>query len=352
MDRAADEHAVDTDAAPPTNDPERARDDAERARDDDFDDDAPSDAPRGRRVWVHAALFVATFLSVLYTGAMYAGGEEPTGLAATLRALPRGLSYAAPLMAILVVHEFSHYFAARIHRVEASLPYFIPLPFVSLIGTMGAVISMRGRIKSRDAVLDIGASGPIGGLLVALPVLAYGLAHSPVKALTLHGGQEGQSLLYLLMKRVVLGPIPDGSDVYLNPIAWAGWVGLLVTALNLIPVGQLDGGHVAYALFGDKQDTYARWIHRGILVAFAYNVVRFVGGYLLHGGEGELSTAISNSLFWLVWWGLIAGMKRMSGGVNHPRFEPGALHPARRVVAWITLALFVLLFMPTPFASY
>src|SRR4029453_13583398 len=109
------------------------------------------------------------------------------------------------------------------HRVEASLPFFIPLPVLSPFGTMGAVISMPGRIRSRNALVDIGASGPLAGLAVAIPVLAYGLAPSPVSPPSEHGYQEGQSLLYLLLKRVVLGPIPGGHDVFLNPIAMAGW---------------------------------------------------------------------------------------------------------------------------------
>ena len=141
---------------------------------------------------------------------------------------------------------------ARYHRVAASLPYFIPLP--AGWGTLGAVIAMRDRIRSRNALFDIGASGPLAGLVIALPALAWGLVHSPVKPMLLSGyQQEGQSLLYLAMKRVLLGPIPEGYDVQLHPTAAAGWFGLLVTMVNLLPWGQLDGGHIAFSLFGERQ---------------------------------------------------------------------------------------------------
>jgi len=304
---------------------------------------------------VNLALFLATIVSVLLAGGMYAAsfaGDLPadTGIVSLLALLPRGVPFAVSLLAILVTHELGHYVAARLHKVDASLPYFIPFPLVSPFGTMGAVIQMRGRIRSRDALLDIGASGPLAGLVVAIPVLAYGLSLSPVLPVSGSGVQEGQSLLYLLLKRVVLGPIPAGHDVFLDPIALAGWAGLLVTALNLLPVGQLDGGHVAYALFGSRQNAIARAMHAGLLLAFGWNLVRFVVPVLL-GSSGDLGQAIGNSTFWLFWYLLLHGMARMAGR-DHPPTEPGVLSPKRRIVAFVTLAFFVLLFMPTPWATY
>jgi membrane-associated protease RseP (regulator of RpoE activity) len=148
-----------------------------------------------------------------------------------------------------------------------------------------------------------------------------------------------------------LGPIPAGHDVFLSPIAFAGWCGLFVTALNLLPVGQLDGGHVAYALFGRRQNRYARALHLGLLGIFAYNLAVFVAPVVRQGAWSELSAAFSNSLFWLFWFGILSLMRRM-GGRDHPPTEPGQLSPARRVVAVLTLVLFVLLFMPTPMATY
>lgn len=256
-----------------------------------------------------------------------------------------------PLLSILLFHEFGHYFAARYHRVDASLPYFIPLPFLSPFGTMGAVISMRGRIKSRNALLDIGASGPLAGLVIALPVLVLGLLQSPVHEVTSPSIQEGQSLLYIALKRILLGPIPAGHDVFLNPVAFAGWTGVFVTMLNLIPVGQLDGGHIAYALFGPRQNKYSRIIHISLLGMFLYNLARFMIPAILHRTEGGVAQAIGNSTFWLVWFGLLHLVKRV-GGRDHPPTEPGDLSPMRRGIAVVSLVFFILLFMPTPWAAH
>lgn len=319
------------------------------------DSDPPSEQGRSGEPLAYGwniALFLLTVITVFFAGALYA--QHPPERFAPIqiaKVLPYGWQFAVPLLAILLTHEFGHYFAALKHRVPASLPFFIPMPpMLSPFGTMGAVISMRGRIKSKNALLDIGASGPLAGLVVAIPVLCIGIATSKVEIL--HGPylQEGQSILYVALKRVFLGPIPAGSDISLNPVAFAGWVGLLITMLNLIPVGQLDGGHIAYALFGKRQDVYARWVHRLLLVACAYNVARFVGPVLLHRAGSDISQALSNSSFWLVWFALLLGMRRLSG-MNHPPTDPSVLSPGRRVIAIACLVIFVLLFMPTPFAE-
>jgi len=298
-------------------------------------------------------LFVLTTISVFWSGA---ADLDPT-LAESLdprRLLEiwRGWPFALPLMAILVAHESGHYVAARLHRVPASLPFFIPLPKLSPFGTLGAIIGMSGRIRSRVALLDIGAAGPIAGMVVALPVLAIGLSKSPILPNSEHYAQEGQSLLYLLMKRVFAGPIPDGSDVQLHLTAMAGWVGLLVTMINMLPWGQLDGGHIAYALFGERQNAIARWVRRSLLLLFAFNLVRFVGPVLTHKSSLGYGFAVSNSMFWLIWYGFTGLIARLSGGADHPPFEPGELGPGRRAVAWGCLIMFVLLFMPTPYAIY
>lgn len=300
-----------------------------------------------------ALLFALTVLSVFFAGGLWCRSLPVDGpwTAWVLGALA-GWPFALPLLTILLVHELGHFVAARIHRVEASLPYFIPAPFLSPFGTMGAVIAMRGRIRSRDALLDIGASGPLAGLVVALPVLAIGIHASVVEPLSRPYLLEGQSLLYLAMKRVFAGPIPEGHDLTLSPTALAGWTGLLVTMLNLVPVGQLDGGHVAYALFGPRQNRYARFAHLSLLLVALYNLVRFVGPHLWAGHSEALGGAVGNSTFWLVWFGLLALMRRLAGGENHPPTDPGELSPTRRVVAIATLAFFGLLFMPTPWSSW
>ena len=323
------------------------------------DRDAPpsepaSPGPQPLRWKANLALFLATVVSVLFTGADVWGPGLPRGggLLGLLKALPSGWPFAVPLLAILLTHEFGHYIAARIHRVDASLPYFIPLPVFSPFGTMGAVISMRGRIRSRDALLDIGASGPLAGLCVAIPVLVIGLLHSRVEPNGAHGIQEGQCLLYMLLKRLVLGPIPEGHDVFLSPMALAGWVGLFVTMLNLVAVAQLDGGHIAYALFGPRQNRYARVLHAGLLLVFAFNAVRFLGPAMLPWrGWEPVKDALGNSTFWLVWYVLIMVIKRV-GGDDHPPTEPGELSPVRKGLAVLSLVMFGLLFMPTPWASY
>ncbi len=289
-------------------------------------------------------LFVTTVASILYTAAHgYTEPDQPVRLV-------NGVSYAVSLLAILLTHEFAHFAFARYHRVNASLPLFIPLPVITPFGTMGAVILMKDRIKSKNALLDIGASGPLAGMLVAIPVLLYGLAHSEVHPLT-HGAahsQEGNSLIYWLMKYIAVGSIPEGWDVYLNPVAFAGWTGLFVTMLNLLPVGQLDGGHVAYALFGSRQNHYSKIIRWSLLLLVPINFVWRIAPGFQSGFSGELlSTAITASTPWLGWFLVLSLLERMSGG-GHPPTEPGELSPGRRAIAIGTLLLFVLLFMPTP----
>jgi membrane-associated protease RseP (regulator of RpoE activity) len=298
-----------------------------------------AEVPSARSFVLSVVLFVLTFLSTTYVGSQSSGDAVPRFWS--------GLSYSVPLMSILLCHELGHYIAARVHRVPASPPFFVPMPFPPL-GTMGAVILMRGRIARRNALLDIGAAGPLAGMAIALPVLIYGIATSPIGPLPEHTGYmiEGRSVLYLALLRLLKGPIPDGSDILLTPTAFAGWAGLLVTMINLIPAAQLDGGHVAYALFGERQEHYSRRVRRALLpiallVSLAYGLPA-----LLSGARGELLVqGFAPGVHWLLWWFLLGIMVRR-GGPEHPRTDDHVLSPRRRAVAWATLLLFLALFMP------
>ena len=293
-------------------------------------------------------LFVLTLASMFYVGAQ---SENVDFARDGLLGLSRGYTFALPLMAILLSHELGHYFAARFHKVDASPPYFIPMPFM-LLGTFGAVIRMRGAIRTRSALFDIGAAGPLAGLVVALPVLVYGLSTSPVEPLnpSLTYLVEGRSLLYLALLHWLKGPIPAGYDIMLTPTALAGWAGLLVTMMNLVPAGQLDGGHVAYALFGAKQDLYSRRVRSALLViALGISGVATFSAWSA-GRTGEaLSNAAWSGANWLMWWFVLSLMVRFTGEV-HPPTDSSELTRARRILAWITLSLFGLLFMPTWFS--
>jgi membrane-associated protease RseP (regulator of RpoE activity) len=282
-------------------------------------------------------LFLATCVSTTFVGRLWSGGKSWSS----------ALAYSVPLMAILVAHELGHYVAARIHRVPASLPFFIPFPLPPL-GTMGALILMRDRIARRNALLDIGAAGPLAGLCVALPVLIYGIAVSPVQP-EVHGVtyyMEGRSLLYLLLLHALKGPIPTGYDIMLGPTAFAGWAGLLVTMLNLIPAVQLDGGHVACALLGERYEQVSRVLRRalmplGLAVALGYGLPAYLAG---KRGD-DLWNELGAGTPWLLWW-VMLGLMARSSGREHPPFDPGPLSPRRRLLAWLTLSLFALLFMP------
>ena len=288
-------------------------------------------------------LIALTFASTFYVGAGMVLGQPPS----SLTELRTGWVFSVPLMAILLAHEFGHFFAGKYHRVDVSPPYFIPVPFF-LLGTLGAVIQIRERIRSRNALLDIGAAGPLAGMAVALPVVIYGLATSPVQPLP-DGPYilEGRSLLYLGLLSALKGPIPEGYDVMLTPTALAGWAGLLVTMINLLPFGQLDGGHVAYALLGRRQDQVSRYVLRllpmlAIVVSAAYGIPSYLDG---RRGDALIFDA-SAGMHWLV-WAVVLWLLTRATGPGHPPTEDDRLSPRRRLVGWLTLSLFILLFMPS-----
>ena len=298
-----------------------------------------------RRLALHAGLFLATCFTTFYAG---------NGLADWRT----GAVFAATLMGILVTHEMGHYLVARIHGIDASLPYFIPLPIG--MGTLGAVIRMGSPIQRRDALLDVGAAGPLAGLAVAIPLLIWGLWTSPVRGPELEAGVpsfiEGNSLLYLFLKLVIKGrylPAADGLDVHLGPMAQAAWVGLLITFINLMPIGQLDGGHIAFAYFGDRHEKSSRWLHRGLLLV-GVGVLLVMVREALAAGRGSrdaLGYAAYGALPWFIWALLLLGMRRLQGGVYHPPVGPQPLSASRRRLFWFVAVVFLVLFTPIPMRS-
>jgi membrane-associated protease RseP (regulator of RpoE activity) len=299
---------------------------------------------------LNVVLFLTTLLTTTVQGAYMQHGES------SAFPLADGLSFSVPLMAILLFHEMGHYIAARIHRVPASLPYFVPLPpGIGLFGTMGAVI-LQSRTSDRRKLIDIGAAGPLAGLVVAIPVLAYGLHLSPVGPI--EGGlQEGNSLLYALLKRLVCGMwLPDqGLDVNLHPIAFAGWTGLFVTMLNLIPVSQLDGGHVAIAFFGNNYGRASEFLRRMLLplavvvtIAVYFATAHELARAGLTGRLSPWTIAIPAGLQWLVWYVMLGLLRRLSGGIDHPPVDDRPLPRSRSILFGAVVVSFILIFMPVP----
>jgi len=324
----------------------------------DAPDRAPQTPPRPKRLLLHVGLFLATFLTTTAAGAILMHARAGVEGWEAILPIADGLSYSLPLMLILLSHELGHYLVARWHGVDASLPYFIPLPPTFGLGTMGAVIGMRNVTSDRKKLIDIGAAGPLAGLLVAVPVILYGLHRSPVGPLVAGAEQEGNSLLYALLKFVATGAwLPDGKrDVFLHPTAWAGWVGLLVTMINLIPIGQLDGGHIATAYFGNGYSRFATRLHRilpfGAVAVFLWvmHATRIEAGAHWNESIGR-TIALVAALPWLVWYMMIRILRAASGGVNHPPVDETPLPKSRKLLFWLMVVVFAGVLMPVPFRA-
>jgi membrane-associated protease RseP (regulator of RpoE activity) len=283
--------------------------------------------PPPSRLWLALLLFVMTIASTIYVGAQDL--DLTTGQ--PIWSWSDGIAFSAALLGILLAHELGHYIVARREGVAVSYPFFIPMP-IFLLGTMGAFISIKEPVPNRRALLAIGIAGPLAGLAVAIPVLLLGLSLSEVKnidalreALPNVGYfTEGNSLIYAAMKVLVFGRmLPAGpEDVFLHPVALAGWAGLLVTGLNLLPAGQLDGGHVFFALFGPRPAQIMSMIVAVVLLGL---------GFLWSG--------------WFLWAVIVALLgQRHSPLLN----EVTPLRGGWRLLAGFGLLIFVLVFIPTP----
>ena len=298
------------------------------------------------RPWLNLLLFLVTVVSTLFVGSLYGGDLEGVSQFSDLflpQNIIRGWPFSFTLLGILVAHEFGHYFAARYHKVPVTLPFFIPLPIG--FGTLGAFIQLKEPVPDRRKLFDIGIAGPLAGLVLAIPLLFLGLSTSPVDVIPANVPVqlEGNSILYYFAKVAVFGrPLPDpvtGEDVFMNQVTFAAWIGLLVTALNLLPVGQLDGGHTVYALFGRK----ARIANIMTLV---------VMGLLAVAGLAPLQQywpVLSNIGFagWWMWLGLIIFVL----GPFHPPAldDVTQLDGRRRLIGYLVILCFILTFVPTPF---
>ncbi|HCY18218.1 MAG TPA: peptidase M50, partial [Deltaproteobacteria bacterium] len=267
---------------------------------------------RRREFIIPIALFILTVATTIIAGALQKGVnpfQEPFRLI-------EGIPFSLTLLTILLTHEFGHFFASRRHGVKASFPYFIPAPPPFLVGTFGAVIKTRSPIMDKRALLDIGAIGPLAGFITSIVVTVIGLNFSTI--ITIPEEKEvlglGSSLIFSILSYFVIGPVPEGQDILLHPIAFAGWIGFFITSLNLLPIGQLDGGHIIYAVFG-------KW-HRLISITMIGILVIF-GIFTWQG--------------WLLWAMLVTLL-----GIKHPPLMDGqiALDRRRKIIGWLSLAVF------------
>jgi membrane-associated protease RseP (regulator of RpoE activity) len=287
-------------------------------------------APR-ERYWLHLLLFAATVLTTTAVGGSHwlafqsdFGNRVVRAGMGTLAV--QGLWYSLTLLAILGAHELGHYLACRYYRISATLPFFLPIPF-PLTGTAGAFIRIRQPITTKPALFDVGVAGPFAGFLVAIPALLIGLTLSNVAPLppSFSGAELGEPLIFKAASWLVWGTIPDNLSLNLHPMAFAAWFGLLATALNLFPIGQFDGGHIAYAAFGRRS---------------------------LYVTIGTVAVALGLCFYsssWIVWTGLAIALLTIFGWRHPPTWDDHVpLDRTRLLLAFVALVVFVICFTPAP----
>ena len=272
---------------------------------------------------IHWILFLLTIFTTLFAGAIMEGAQ----IYSNPLEIFKGIPFSFTLLFILGTHEFGHYYYAQKHKVDATLPYFIPAPpFLFLIGTFGAFIKIKSPIYRKDALLQIGAAGPIAGFIIAVPALVIGLLLSEViEKKDIQGAIIlGDSILMKVLTFITHPGLLESQDIMLHPIAFAGWIGLLVTMLNLLPIGQLDGGHIAYAMLGEKQDIFGKLAFL-LLIPLSFF-----------------------SINWLIWGILLLLLMR---SVKHPPIQDihVPLSYKDKRIGYACLIIFILCFIPAPF---
>jgi len=310
-----------------------------------------------QKLWLHVLLFIVTYFTTTVAGEFWRGVDDPFDLAN----LVYGLPYATFVILFISSHEFGHFIAARIHKVEATLPFYIPYPPTGTIGfgTLGALIKTRSRVPSNKVMFDIGVAGPIAGFIICLLLLAIGFATLPgIEYLQrIHPGYPdvphgpggelifGKTLLWTAMEKIFAnqGYIPPMSEVYHYPWLCAGWFGLFVTALNLLPVGQLDGGHLTYTLFG-------RSIHRTLgqitaVFLFALSLPDVLIGYFQLDLPWLHAIAIPGGQMWFLWALITTLVIRFK---HPPTEDESPLDPRRKLIAYLTIGMLIVSFTPTP----
>lgn len=273
--------------------------------------------PEKKFPWLNIILFLITLFTTTFAGTMFSG-KPPY----PINNLLYGLPFSVSLMTILLFHELGHYILSKKHHVDASLPYFIPAP--SFIGTFGAIIQMKSTIDNKNSLVDIGATGPLSGFIISIPFLFYGISKSTiVTGMPKESIGLGDSLIIKIIIFIVWGNIPEGKDLILHPVAFAGWIGCFVTAMNLFPVGQLDGGHIAYAFTPRHANKISR---------FFLFILIILGFFAWEG--------------WFIW----AIVLFFLGTKHPPVLDPfEKLTPLRKILGFFSLLVFILTFIPTPF---
>ncbi len=330
-----------------------------------------------QKYWLHLALFLITFTTTTLAGAQWVGKNiDITNFEILKKNFAYGLPFSATFLLFLTCHEFGHFFAAMYHCVRASLPYYIPMPPIPIllnIGTFGALIRTRERIPDSTSLFDIGVYGPISGFVIAFFVLLYGFATlPPIEYIyQIHPEYQtlgyipevrgalftGKNLLYWLLERAFDSPrIPPMTEMYHYPFLFAGWLGCFVTALNLLPIGQLDGGHIIYAMFGRKKHRLIARVFLGIIIVLGLptfaewivGIASLFGNFHFEGFGFPKWVYEVSWASWIIWAIILARFVK----IDHPPvYDEHPLDSKRMIIGWISIAIFILCFTPVPFSQ-